>query len=301
MDVRFPRDIIQPELTPTHGKRAQNRLSKASEYSDAWGCIWHVVQHGVPPELKHSPLSDPGKIASYQPPAELLDRSRFSKVNKSCQATTRFVLAWSEARLFDRLRLLRGSELALVDLARGTKEIRGLLCMLHDFACKEIELWADTEVDGIVFRDDWGTPDGLLIAPEMWREIFRPLYREYCKILHSKDKFAFFHSDGNILDILGDLIRVGVDAIHCQLHLLGVERLGKRFRGRVTFWGEMDRQWLHNPGRPEEFRQAVLALRKALDSGSGGVIAQCQWDPGVRIQTIAAFFEQWLAPLPTHA
>ena len=132
-------------------------------------------------------------------------------------------------------------------------------------------------------------------------QIFRPLYRDYCKILHAHDKFVFFHSDGHILDIFGDLVKLGIDAIHCQLGVMGVERVTKRFRGRVTFWGEMDRQRLQNPGSSEEFREAVLAVRKALDYGSGGVIAQCQWDPGVRIQTIAAFFEHWLASLPMHA
>lgn len=301
INVRFPSDIILPEMTPTHGKRTPSKASKSGEFADPWGCVWRPGEAGGPSELRHSPLAEAAKMASYQPPAELLDRARFVKVNKGCLGTTRFVLAWSEVRPFDRLRFLRGSEAALVDLARGTKETRGLLAMLHDFACKEIELWAETEVDGVCFRDDWGTPEGLLIAPEMWREIFRPLYREYCKILHAKDKFVFFGSEGNIVDIFGDLVRVGVDAIHSQLHLLGAERLTKRYRGRVTFWGGMDRQRLNDPGTTEEFREAVLAIRKALDFGSGGVIAQCQWDPGVRIQTIATFFEQWLAPLPMHA
>ena len=298
MNVRFPSDIIQPDVPAAH-KKAPTKSSKTAEYTDAWGCVWHTVEKDSPPELKHSPLSEPGKIATYEPPAALLDRARFAKVNKSCQTTSRFVLAWSEVRPFDRVRFLRG-EPALVDLARGTKDIRGLLAMLHDHACKELELWADTDVDGVVFYDDWGTADGLLVAPEMWREMFRPLYREYCKILHAKDKFAFFHSNGHVLDIFGDLVRAGVDAIHCQLDLMGVERLAKRYRGRVTFWGEMDRQRLLNPGTPEEFREAVLAVRRALDFGSGGVIAQCQWDPGVRIQTVAAFYEQWLVPLPMH-
>jgi uroporphyrinogen decarboxylase len=230
MDVRFPRDIVQPELTPAQRKRTPSKsgkTSKTSELIDEWGCIWHV-ERGAPPELKHSPLADTGKIASYQPPAELLDRSRFAKVNRSCQVTTRFVLAWSEARIFDRLRFLRGHELALMDLARGTSEIRSLLGMLHDLACQEIELWADTEVDGVVFRDDWGTPDGLLVAPEMWREIFRPMYRDYCRILHAKDKFAFFQSGGNLFDIFGDLVKIGIDAIHCQWESNDLERLSKR-------------------------------------------------------------------------
>jgi uroporphyrinogen decarboxylase len=300
MNVRYPSDIIQPEVVPLHGKKSQGKATKAGDFTDAWGCVWHVGEQGGSPELKVSPLAEAGKIASYQPPAELLDRSRLAKVNKSCASTNRFVLGWSEVRPFDRLRFLRGSEAALVDLARGTKDIRSLLAMLNDFALKEIELWAQTDVDGVVFRDDWGTPDGMLIAAEMWREIFRPFYREYCKILHAKDKFVFFQSDGNILDIFGDLAKSGIDAIHSQLHLMDVERLAKRFRGRVTFWGEMDRKRMHNPGTPDEFRKTVLAIRKALDFGSGGVIAQCPWEPGVTIQTVAAYFEQWLAPLPMH-
>ena len=300
MNLRFPGDIVHPEPNPPHAKRPHGKAGKTGEYADAWGCVWQHGADGTPTPVGQPHLSDAAKLAAYQPPAELLERSRFSKVNRSCQSTNRFVLAWSQTRPFDRLRFLRGGEAALMDLARDTKDIRNLLAMLHDFSCREMELWAETEVDGVAFRDDWGMPEGLLIAPEMWRELFRPLYSDYCKILHAKDKFVFFHSDGNIADIFGDLIKTGIDAIHSQWHLMDFARLAKRYRGRVTFWGEMDRQQLHNPGTIEEFRQSVLAVRKALDFGSGGVIAQCQWDPGVRIQTIAALFEQWLVPLSMH-
>jgi hypothetical protein len=62
----------------------------------------------------------------------------------------------------------------------------------------------------------------------------------------------------------------------------------------------MDPRRLREPGTAEEFRESVLAVRRTLDFGAGGVIAQCQWDPGVRLQTVAAFFEHWLVPLPMH-
>ncbi len=300
MNARYPSDIQSVEAAPPRGKRAGGKGGKGGETTDAWGCVWRAAHDGQPAELKHSPLADASHIAAYRPPAELLDSARFAHVDSICQTTSRFVLAWSEVCPFDRLRHLRGTEAALIDLARGTKEIRGLLAMLHDFACKELELWAATEVDGVAFRDDWGTPEGLCIAPEMWRELFRPMYRDYCKILHAKDKFAFFHSDGNILDIFGDLVKLEIDAVHSQLALMNVERLAKRYRGRITFWGAGDQVRLLAPGTPEEFRESVLATRRALDFGSGGVIAQCRWDRGVRLQTIAAFFEHWLVPLPMH-
>ncbi|MCE5302021.1 MAG: hypothetical protein LLF97_02800 [Planctomycetaceae bacterium] len=300
INIRYPSDLVQPEISPPHVKKPAKH-DKSGDFTDAWGCVWRAATPDATPELKSSPLAEAGRSAAFQPPADLLDRARFAKVNKSCQATHRFVLAWSEVRPFDRLRALRGPEAALVDLARGSKDTRALLATLHETACKELELWAATDVDGVMFRDDWGASDGLLVAAEMWREIFRPLYRDYCDILHAKDKFVFFRSAGNILDISGDLVKLGIDAIHWQLHLMDVERLAKRYRGRVTFWGGMDPHLLHTPGSPEQFRDSVLAVRRALDFGGGGVIAQCQWDPGVRVQTIASLFEQWLAPLPMRA
>ena len=298
--LRYPSDIVHLGATEPAVKRASTKAAKGGDHTDHWGCVWHADQPGAAPQLKHSPLSDAGKIAAYRPPAEVLDRSRLAKINTSCQTTDRFALGWSEVCPFNRLRNLRGPDVALVDLARGTKNIKALLATLHDFACKELELWAESEVDGVVLGDDWGTAEELLVAPEMWREMFRPLYRQYCEILHDRDKFVFFRSEGNLVDVLGDLIKTGVDAIHCQLQVMGLERVAKRFGGRVTFWAGMDCARLHNPGTPGEFRQAVLAMRKALDLGSGGVISQCRWDPEMRLQTVAAFFEQWLAPLPVH-
>ena len=173
MNVRYPSDILTLKLAAQPGKRPQTKPVKGGEYTDVWGCIWRVGEEAAA-ELKSSPLADAAQIASYYPPAELLDHSRFAKANKVCPTTSRFVLARSEVRPFDRLRFLRGYDAAMVDLARGMKETRSLLAMLHDVACKELELWAATEVDGVVFRDDWGSPDGLLISPEMWREPVPP-------------------------------------------------------------------------------------------------------------------------------
>jgi uroporphyrinogen decarboxylase len=293
--IRFPNDIAQPEVAPPHGKRSHGKPHKVGEYADAWGCGWQIAHKGAAPELTFSPLAGTAKLAEYHPPLELLDAARFARVNKSCEGTHRFVLAWSEVRPFDRLRNLRG-EAALIDLARGTKENRALLAMLHEFFCKELEIWANSEVDGVMFRDDWGGDDSLLLAPEMWREIFKPLYRDYCNILHARDKFVFFRSQGNIGVVFGDLLKIGIDAVHAEFHKMDVEKLARRFRGRATFWGDIDPQLLLAPN-VAQVKEGVLKMRRALDYGSGGVIVQCPWNPGVPLQTIAAVFEQWLTPL----
>jgi uroporphyrinogen decarboxylase len=301
VNLRFPGDIVQPDIAPPYGKRARGKANQVGQYTDCWGCAWHITQGGTPAELQFSPLAEKGKIAEFRPPLELLDPLRFSKVNKSCENTSRFVLARSETQIFNRLRFLRGGDAALIDLARGTKDIHNLLKILHDFSCREMEMWSNTEVDGVAIRDDWGTDESLVISLEMWREIFKPLYRDYCKILHAKDKFVFFQSKGHMFDILSDLVKDGIDAVHVQLHLTDPEKIAKRFRGRVTFWGEIASPAVLRCGNPAEQREAILKIRRVLDFGAGGVIAQCQWDPDIPLQAIAAVFEQWLLPLPMHS
>ncbi|GIX07793.1 MAG: hypothetical protein KatS3mg115_2196 [Candidatus Poribacteria bacterium] len=100
--------------------------------------------------------------------------------------------------------------------------------------------------------DDWGSQTALLISPAQWREFFKPLYADYCRILHAADKFVFFHSDGHIEAIYGDLIEIGVDAINSQLFCMNIERLGRLYRGKVTFWGEIDRQGVLAFGTPQD-------------------------------------------------
>ena len=83
------------------------------------------------------------------------------------------------------------------------------------------------------------------IAPdrslELWRRIFKPLYREYAAVARHFRKKIFIHSDGLILDILGDLFEIGYDAVNSQIFCMGIDRL-RSFRGKITFWGEIDRQ-----------------------------------------------------------
>lgn len=91
-----------------------------------------------------------------------------------------------------------------------SNELKTLLSRLHQFYLKELQVWASTDIDALMFMDDWGTQGSLLISPAMWREIFKPLYGEYVEIARSKNKKIFMHSDGYILDIIPDLIELGL-------------------------------------------------------------------------------------------
>ena len=155
----------------------------------------------------------------------------FSNVDAGCAATDKYVKAGTTVRPFERMQFLRGSENLYMDLASGHAEVFRLRDLVHEFFLREIELWTKTDVDAISFMDDWGSQERLLISPEMWREIFKPLYVEYVDLIHGAGKDVFFHSDGHISAIIPDLIEIGVDALNSQLFCMDIEEIGRRYQG----------------------------------------------------------------------
>jgi len=295
---RFPRDITWAEYRYGAARRTKGKPNRIGVYVDEWGCAWSAAEDGVVGEVKHHPLADWSALASYTAPWEVLEEADLSCVSASCAATERFVLINTSVRLFERMQFLRGTETFYFDLAYQPAELFALRDLVHEYYLREISLWAESDVDGIFFMDDWGAQSNLLISPELWREFFKPLYREYCEMIRKAGKFVFFHSDGFIGAIIPDLIEIGVHALNSQLFCMDIEELGRRHKGRITFWGEICRQHVLPFGTEQEVREAVLRLRRAFDDEAGGVIAHCEWGNQDPMANIAAVFEAWELPRP---
>ncbi len=69
-------------------------------------------------------------------------------------------------------------------------------------------------------------------------------------------------------------------------------RLGKLFKGKITFWGEIDRQHLLPEGSQQDVATAVKKVYKNLYS-DGGIIAQLEFGPGAKPENVKTVFETW--------
>ncbi len=297
---RFPGDFASAGVSYGRPLRTSGTPYRKGRYTDEWGSVWEVFEDGVAGEVKRPALADWSALDRLTPPRELL-RTDWSAAGAARQSTDRYVLAGTSVRPFERLQFLRGSENLYLDMGWGDARFRKLLSLVHEFFLEELTLWSRTDVEGISFMDDWGTQTTLLISPAMWREYFKPLYREYVRIIRGSGKHAFFHSDGHITDIIEDLIEIGVNALNSQLFCKDIEELGRRFKGRITFWGEIDRQNILPFGTPSTVRQAVFRVRRALGDERGGVIAQCEWGNRDPYANIEAVFSAWDEPSPAGA
>ena len=298
LQARFEWDFTGPRGEYGRSERARGDYLSVAPTVDEWGVTWVRGEPGVVGEVRQAILADDAEIGRYRLPWELLDNATFVTANAEPSSSDKFVRAGTQARPFERLQFLRGSERLLADLAYGTPAVMGLLGQLHEFFVREMEMWAGTTVDGVSFMDDWGAQNSLLISPAMWRQIFKPLYADYCRIMHRAGKSVFFHSDGHIADIIPDLIEIGVDAVNSQLFCMDIEQLAATHKGHITFWGEMDRQHILPFGSADDVRDAVRRVRRALDDGRGGVIAQCEWGLRDPAANVAAVYETWDEPRP---
>lgn len=288
----YPTDITGTSETGTTDKLVAD-TRKIGSYKDDWGSVWHVAEPGVVGEVKEPAIVTWQDLKNFSPPRHIIGARDREKINRACGLTDKFVLSDVTARPFERLQFLRGTENLFLDLAYGTEELQKLIKMVHEFYLEDITFWCKTSVDGITMMDDWGTAISLLINPHLWKTLFYPLYREYCELIHSYGKYTFFHSDGHIEKIFPGLVEVGFDAINCQLFTMDTERLLKTYRGKITFWGEIDRQYVLPFGTLSDVREAVLKVRRILEDGSGGVIAQCEWGKNNSYENIKQVYATW--------
>ncbi len=288
---RFPDDIQSaPGLYRKPLEVVGDRYSQGT-YIDEWGCVFKNLEPGIIGIVEKPRIADWEDLEDFALPESTLSLDK-EAVNVFCRSSDRFILSETTARPFERLQFLRTMEQALVDLMEQPPELFELIERIHAHYCKEIEVWAQTDVDGIALMDDWGTQSSLIVSPHIFRQIFKPLYRDYVEIARHFGKYVFLHTDGNILDVYPDFIEIGIDAINSQIFCMGLNELGERFRGKITFWGEIDRQHLLPEGTQKEIAQAVSDVMEALYEG-GGVIAQCEFGLRAKPENVLAVFETW--------
>jgi hypothetical protein len=291
INTDFPPDIVNVPAQWKAYPPAKGNPFEAGEYTDEWGCVFHNIQPGVIGEVKYPIVKNWNKDADkIHIPREWLTLD-VDEVNRAYEQTDKFVMAAACPRPFEQLQFLRKTENLYMDLLELPDAMLDFLKQMHSLYCEIMELWASTKVDCLMFMDDWGSQNSLLISPGLWQKLFKPMYRDYIDIAHGAGKKIFMHSDGYILPIMPDLVEMGLDAVNSQVFCMSPEALSE-FAGKITFWGEMDRQHILAEGNPDIVHHAVNRVYKNLWH-SGGCIAQCEFGPGAKPENVYQVFSSW--------
>jgi len=288
----YPPDIVTAPTILKVPTISKGDIYALGEYIDPWGCRIYSIQEGVHGEVKKPLVKEEEweDVENVHIPTELLTFD-VDQVNAFCKNTDKFVKGGCCPRPFEQLQFIRGSENLFMDLAEPPKKMLEFMSKMHSFYCDLVEKWAKTDVDAIMMMDDWGSQRSLLINPISWDAYFKPMYKDYIDIAKRYGKKTFMHSDGYTLDIYPRLIELGLDAFNSQIFCMGLDNL-TQYKGKITFWGEIDRQELLSYATPEQVEHAVQEVYEKLWD-NGGCIAQCEFGAGGKPENVYTVYETW--------
>lgn len=274
------------------------RYYEIGSFTDPWGSGWRNIQSGIIGEVKTPVFQEYDGIDSYCPPIEQFlseweeSREKMEKQIARYREQGKFIMGgWIS--LFERMQYLRGTEDLYCDLALDEEGMYKMITHVMDFERVYVKKWLELDVDAIGFGDDWGSQISLLISPDKWREVFKPLYKELIDTIKAAGKKVFFHSDGYIYELYPEFIELGVDAINSQIWCMGVEKVAQKYAGQITFWGEISRQTTLPKGTPKEIAECAEILKQNLWVNGGGLIGQSELNKDVPLENVEALLNVW--------
>lgn len=271
--------------------------NRPSSGRDEWGAVWANKGFTQLGEVKDFPLKDWADFERLKIP-DIREERRWRVLDGLRErAGDRFILA-SGLSIYERVHFIRGLENTWMDIYDAPDRLGELLDILVDMNLYAIQRYAEAGADGLIFSDDWGLQNRLMISPQAWRRIWKPRYARIFGAAREAGLLTFLHSCGYIVDILDDLIEIGLQVIHMdQQENMGLETLGARFGGRLTFFAPVDIQKTMVYGTLDEIRAYCRKMAALLGRPEGGFIPRWYTDPrgaGHRPEAIQAMCEEFL-------
>jgi len=166
-----------------------------------------------------------------------------------------------------------GMETALVKMLAEPEMYNAVNDKIVDFYLKANEIFYGAtkgKLHAVLIGNDLGSQTGLMISPALIRKFVLPGTRKLVEQAKCYGLKVIHHSCGAILDIIPDLIEIGVDVIHpIQALAKGMEpkQLRVEFADKVSFCGGVDAQNLLVNGTPQQVREKVLELKSLFPTG----------------------------------
>jgi hypothetical protein len=288
----FDRDSpVVPELAPC--ERA------GIPYTDAWGCVWETTDDGITGAVTQHPLADWDRLADFAPPdpgltdgvmaidwaAERKQAAKARKEGKHCVASL------EHGHAFLRLGYLRGYENLLFDMADEHSKLPHLIDMVETFSMGIVERYLDLGVAMLCYPEDLGMQKGPMVSPPLFRQYIQPMYEHLVAPAHEAGCLVHMHSDGDIRNLVEDILASDIDALNCQDRVNGVDWIATHVKGRVCIDLDIDRQHVTRFGTPEQIDGLIREEVEKLGSKEGGLMMIYGLYPGVPIENARAVME----------
>jgi len=160
---------------------------------------------------------------------------------------------------FERHWMLRGMENALTDYLLYPEEMHRLYRALTDFYKDVIIRGAkELKLDGVFTSDDIGTQKSTFFSMDVFKEFFKPYYKELIDCAHENGMHFWLHTCGNVEQFLPDFTEIGLDVIHpIQKYTMDEKQIAEQFGDKICFWAGFDVQQIIPYGTADDVAEEV--------------------------------------------
>jgi uroporphyrinogen decarboxylase len=130
-------------------------------------------------------------------------------------------------------------------------------------------------IDVFMLADDWGGTTSLLMSPAHLRQFFVKPFGDIVQGLKAFGLPVVMHNDGNLWEVLDDLVRTGIDGFHPveRAASMDLEKVKNRYRGKLCPIGNINNKTTMVTGTPEEVEREALECIKTAAPGGGYILA----------------------------
>ena len=274
------------------------RTGEAALIKDLFGAQWDL--HKRPAHLVGPPLTSPELNGYTFPPISACFEPDWETAARAFidAHPDHFVVASPGFGIFERTWVLRGFEDMLSDVILEPAFYEGMVEAITDHQLQIVDRMLKVPLDGILFSDDWGYQDGVLIGVERWRKFIKPHLRRLYDRVHQAGRVTLNHVCGSVREIMPDIIEVGLDVLESvQPEASGMNPydLKREFGRDITFWGGLGSQSTIPYGTPAEIKSEVTRLLREMGAGGGYILAPSKGiQPGTAPENMAALVESFV-------
>ncbi|HAL15616.1 MAG TPA: hypothetical protein DCP32_02335 [Anaerolineaceae bacterium] len=282
-DVRGIHDRLPEAIT----RRNQTRPAH-SNFIDDWGSGQKEIEEGVWYPGVH-PLAGATTIQevdAYTNWPDMNDPYRVAHVKAQAQklaAENQYAIMATPWLMFpfERAHAMQGLDKFLYNMAVEKDFSKYLLEKIYGYCKILMGHFLDElgdNVDIIKIGDDLGTQESLLISPKMYREFLKPIHADFISFIKQRSKAkVFFHTDGDVFNLIEDFIEIGVDILNpiqtSAGRMSNLAELKARYGRRIVFCGGIDTQRILPTGTPAEVRDEVKRVIQVLGEGGDYMLA----------------------------
>ncbi len=295
--------LAHPRLWPKYKSGAHdfdevgNPLYEVGRRTDSWGTVWENIERGMDSIPIEYPLENWADFEGYTPPDPRTEGFLGPQPSRD-EIGERFEAARKRGGLarggglphgffYMRLFYLRGFENLMLDIATGDPRLQQMIDMIVEHNLVVINAHLELGAEMMGFGEDLGLQHSLPMSPEAWRTWIKPGYDRMFRPIRERSIPIYLHSDGHILEIMDDLVDVGVTAINPQFRANGLDGLRTYARGKLAINLDLDRQ-LFPFASPQQITDHIGEAHDALVLPEGGLMLVAECAPDVPLQNIDA-------------